>query len=102
MKQVCRFGLGLLLSLGSHLTLAQLKAETSVLNIPPAPLGEALTAFAQQSGLQVILETKLAEGVQSPGVSGTYTAQQAIEELLARTPFRADWLDDHTVAIREV
>src|SRR6185295_6515779 len=36
--------------------------------IPPQPLKAALTAFAQQSGLQVSLDSAATVGLRSPGV----------------------------------
>lgn len=81
---------------------AQAPHEPPRFEIAAAPLDEALTAFAQQSGLQIILDAKAAEGIRSSGLSGTYTAEAAIAKLLAQTPFRAEWLDGHTVAIRLV
>src|SRR5688572_22417744 len=101
MKLTRYIGLGVLLGFcGSYVAAAQQDPKMPTLNIAPAPLGKALTAFAQQSGVQIILDARLAEGVNSAGVVGTYSLQDAIQKLLASTPFRAEWLDGHTIAIR--
>lgn len=102
MKSLHGLGLGLLLCVCTVLAAAESGAGSPKLDIAPGPLGQALTEFAKQSGLQVILDAQLAEGVQSPGVRGTLSAEAALERLLAQTPFRAEWLDGHTVAIRAV
>jgi hemoglobin/transferrin/lactoferrin receptor protein len=54
-------------------------------NIPAQPLASALNAFGRQSGLQVTLAAATSRGVTSRAVNGTYTAQQALAQLLAGT-----------------
>ncbi len=68
-------------------------------NIPAGVLGSALAPFEQVSGL-VIKTTK--DGlltVQSPGVSGIYTADQALGKLLAGTGLSYRFVGPATVAI---
>ena len=54
-------------------------------NIPSQPLAGALAAFGQQSGMQVSVSAGVAQGVVSPGVTGTMTPVQALDRLLAGT-----------------
>lgn len=54
-------------------------------SIAPQPLASALARFGEQSGLQVSYASSLADGVTSPGVSGSLTAEQALARLLAGT-----------------
>ena len=51
-------------------------------NIPAQPLSEALIEFGKQSGLQVTTGSVLVEGKQAPSVSGTLSAEQALNRLL--------------------
>jgi iron complex outermembrane recepter protein len=61
------------------------QAQQRTYNIPSQPLAGALTAFGQQSGMQVSISAGLAQGVTSPGASGSLTAAQALQMLLAGT-----------------
>jgi hypothetical protein len=55
------------------------------LRIPAQALSDALTAFSAQMRLQVLYEGIIAEGLRSPGISGTYTPEEALQRLLADT-----------------
>ncbi len=54
-------------------------------DIPAGPLGSALTAFEQVTGCGVNLLKEAFRRLPSPGASGVYTADQALEKLLAGT-----------------
>lgn len=68
----------LLLSLLPALALA----EPVAFNIPAQPLGAALNQLAEQSGLQVIYNGELVQGLSSPGVSGSQEPEAALQQLL--------------------
>ena len=53
--------------------------------IQPAPLADVLAAFEQLTQVKVILTDNAIAGIQSPGVVGTFTVRQALQELLAGT-----------------
>ena len=57
--------------------------QTAMFNIPSQPLAQALTAFGQQSGLQIAVNAAAVSGKVSSAVSGTMTAEQALQQLLA-------------------
>ena len=57
-------------------------------NIPAQLLSEALIEFGKQSGLQVTTGSVLVEGKQAPSVSGTLSAEQALNQLLAGNDLR--------------
>ena len=57
-------------------------------NIPAQPLSEALIEFGKQSGLQVTTGSALVAGKQAPSVSGTLSAEQALNQLLAGNNLR--------------
>jgi iron complex outermembrane receptor protein len=67
--------------------------------IPAEPLGDALSQLAQQTGLQVMIASKLADGVQSRELNGTYSADEALKKLLANTGLQFRFVNPRTVAI---
>ena len=68
---------------GSSPIIAQ--AQQTDFDIPPQPLTDALALFGRQSGLQVSVDAALILDVQSPGVTGTLSPEQALGRLLAGT-----------------
>jgi iron complex outermembrane receptor protein len=56
-------------------------------NIAPQLLTDGLTAFGQQSGMQISVRGDLIREIQTPGVTGTMTPTQALERLLTGTGF---------------
>ena len=72
------------------------------LDIEPQPLAKALKAFAEQSGLQVVYYSELADGEESPEVSGTMTADQAMTQLLASTDLTFETMGEDTVVVETV
>ncbi|CAN7301137.1 TonB-dependent siderophore receptor [Acidovorax sp. LjRoot194] len=53
------------------------------LDLPAAPLAQSLNALAQRTGVQVVFASSLSAGRTAPAVRGTYTARQALDQLLA-------------------
>ena len=58
-------------------------AAARELTIPAAPLADALRALAAQTGLALRADEGLLVGRRTPGVSGRFTAQEALDSLLA-------------------
>ena len=54
-------------------------------NLPPQPLGEALDAYARETGMAALVDQHLVAGRRSSGVRGLLTADQALRILLAGT-----------------
>lgn len=54
-------------------------------NIPAQPLGQALAAFTDKTGIAVIADAALLEGVTSAPVTGSMTSDDALRALLADT-----------------
>lgn len=105
MSCIPRLALVLLLasSVGAPAALhAQAPAPTSKVNfnIQPQPIGKALTVFGEQSGLTVIVESKLSHGLQSRAVSGAYTPDEALKQILEPAGLKAEYLDNKTVLVR--
>ncbi len=70
------------------------------LNIEAQPLGNALNEFGQQSGLQVVFfYTDINPKLTSPRLSGKYSPEVALSQLLANTPLSYKFINARTVAI---
>lgn len=54
-------------------------------DIPPGTVGTAAEAFQKVTGLTVLIPNDKVRDLASPGVSGIYTAEQAIKHILAGT-----------------
>ncbi len=93
--------IGLALAGLALLIAAPLSAEDAAydLDIESQPLAAALKEFAEQSGLQVVYYSELANGERSPEVSGAMTADQAMAQLLASTDLTFDTMGDDTVVV---
>jgi catecholate siderophore receptor len=52
-------------------------------NIPAGPIGSVVTAFEQITGVTVALSNEGIRSLASPGVTGLYTPEQALQKLLA-------------------
>jgi outer-membrane receptor for ferric coprogen and ferric-rhodotorulic acid len=84
--------------------LAQQPLPTSVvqrviLHIDPQPVGDALSEFARQTGLTVMIQSAVGHGVISPKLDGKYTPATALDQLLAHTGLHYEYLDAKTVVV---
>jgi hypothetical protein len=91
----------LLLAAGA---LAQQPMPTSVvqrviLHIDPQPVGDALSEFARQTGLTVMIQSAIGHGVIAPRLEGKYTPASALDQLLAHTGLHYEYLDPKTVVV---
>lgn len=73
-------------------------------DIPPGPLGATLSSFAVEAGIALSFQPALTEGLISPGLTGSFTSQQAATRLLAGSGLdmllRSD--GSYTLALRRV
>lgn len=51
-------------------------------NIGPGPLGVTLSSFAVDAGIALSFQPSITEGLVSPGLSGSYSVQEAVSRLL--------------------
>ena len=58
--------------------------------IPPGPLVPALESLSKQMTLELIYEPKQLKAFRTAGVSGSYTARDAVQLLLKGTPFEVE------------
>lgn len=70
-------------------------------NIPAAPLTDALRVLATQTGLTLRADQQLLEGRRTPGLSGRFTAQDALNTLLAGSGLTAIVGADGTITLRD-
>lgn len=72
------------------------------LAIESMSLASALDKWAQQSGFQIFVQDwELTKGLAAPSLKGTFTAQAALEQLLAGTSLTYVWLSEKAVSIRK-
>jgi iron complex outermembrane receptor protein len=70
-------------------------------DIKSQPLADALTAWAQLTGYQIVVpQSKAAERITAP-IKGNMTAQESLDRLLAGTGLIFERINDRTVAIHE-
>ena len=61
----------------------QMQARQVQLDVPAQPLGQALTTFADQAGLHLLFTTGDVADQASPALQGSYSVEQALQQLLA-------------------
>ncbi len=66
-------------------TAPPLVAQAQQFNIPAQPLDSALAAYAAATGVQVIYDSRITSGLQSPGVSGSMAPEEALRRLVGGT-----------------
>lgn len=67
--------------------------------IPPEPLGSALTTLAIEFNLQVLYHTELIAHARSQGANGLMTPDLAFRRVLSGTGFTYRYLDERTVTV---
>lgn len=87
-------GLAIALATGSALLPITAQAEDNITNstqssqrynIPAGPLTQVLNQFASQAGIALSFDASQLAGVQSLGLSGSYTVEQGFKQLLSDT-----------------
>jgi outer membrane cobalamin receptor len=78
---------------------SQANTPATRVDIPAQPLVTALRQLAEQTGLQLAVETLITTGKTSAAVKGTLSSQDALEKLLKGTGLGYRFLDNHTVAV---
>ncbi len=70
------------------------------INLQAQPLSEALTLVADEFGLQIGFFSEIADGTNSPELTGRYTADQVFATLLKNTGLKYTYSGDSLVAIQ--
>lgn len=74
----------------------------AAVNIPPQELSSALKALASQTNSQLLFATDALQGARTKGVSGNYTAAEALQLLLKGTPYSYLATGDTTFVVQRV
>lgn len=73
--------------------------DSQAFDIPAQPLGTALVRFSEATGIQLFMDSTVARGLQSPGVRGTMTRQEALNQLLSGSGLIYRFTNATTVAV---
>lgn len=73
--------------------------RTVSIAVPSQPIEAALNEFARQSGVHVVIDSRIAEGLSSTPVQGSFKAEEALTLLLRRTGLTYRVLDERTVSV---
>lgn len=77
-------------TLSTHLAQADtVNVAAQAYDIPAGPLGTSLNRFAQQAAVAIVFQPQALEGLQSPGLKGTFTTQDGFDRLLQGSGYRA-------------
>ncbi|MGH8601389.1 MAG: secretin and TonB N-terminal domain-containing protein [Gammaproteobacteria bacterium] len=98
MRTTSRLFVGALAWLAMGTALAQ--DRTMNFNLPAQPLASALKDLSQQADLQMFYTAEAVQGKTAPALSGTYTARQAMEKLLAGTGVEYTFTAENAVALK--
>jgi iron complex outermembrane recepter protein len=88
------------LPLAVYMSCSLADSTTYHFNIPAQPLGSALNAVSQQTGLQPFYADEAVAGKQSPALKGTYSKQQVVEKLLAGSGLTYSFTGNNSVALK--
>lgn len=80
---------------------SQSATQTADYQVHSQTLDKALVDFSLKSGMQVIADGKLTTGVTSPGVTGRYSQEQALQKLLAGTGVTVQTSRNGTVTLEK-
>ena len=69
------------------------------IDLPAAPLGQAINTLAQQSSVQIIFAGDQSAGQQAPALKGRFTPEQALQKLLEHSGLQVQAKDAHTFII---
>ncbi len=78
---------------------SQEQSQVHRFNIPPGPLETVLNAFESVTGLSVRLVDDKMRGISSQGVTGAYTAEEALTQLLKGTGISYRFTTPQTVTL---
>jgi len=78
------------------------RTDTYSLDIEAQPLAGALKSLADQTGLQVVFFSEIADGLESDELHGMFTAGDALNRLLVDTDLTYEYLSDDAIEVRPV
>ena len=75
--------------------------SVATFDIAPQPMAKALMQFSEKTGIQLFYNSSLVNGLQSPGVRGTMTAEAALKHMLAGSGLAFKFTNATTIAIEK-
>src|SRR6185437_5436139 len=78
------------------------RIATVHIDIKPQSLGSALTQFGAQTGIRVFVYSDIAAGLNTGGVSGQLSADDALSQLLANTGLTYSYINPKAVEIHRM
>lgn len=91
---------GMMAITGGHVGTAAAQERAAAISIPAGSLSGALNALATQSGLQIGFDSALLRGMTTPGLTGTFTPDAALDRLLAGTGLAYSFSNARTVVVQ--
>ncbi len=79
----------------------QVQARQVQLDLAAQPLDQALTAFADQADLHLLYTTGDVQGLISPALQGSYSVEQALQQLLDGSGMAWQYSDNRTITLRK-
>ena len=67
-------------------------------NIPPQSLSSAILALSQAAKLKIFFDATITRGINSPGLTGQYSSEQALRKLLEKSGIRYSLTDSGSIA----
>src|SRR5262245_37111074 len=89
-----------LTALGSFPAFAQ-KAQIVKFDIQAKPLSQALNAWAEQTGYQILIPQAPDAARMAPALQGNYAPEGALRVLLGSTDLKYQFVGDRVVTVRE-
>lgn len=91
-----------LVALSTPIWLSSAIAQTVIksYSIPDGRLDAALLTFAEQAGVQVVMQAQDVRGYRAPAVTGRLSREQALQRLIGAAPVVAKWINPDTVSVR--
>lgn len=80
---------------------SEARTATQAFDIAPQPLASALIRFSETTGVQLFFDASMARDLQSPGVKGTLTAEDALGRLLSGTGLSYRFTNATTVTLQK-
>lgn len=76
-------------------------SETLYIDIESQSIGQAVRALAKNAGVQIIMSSELRDKFKVSSLRGSYTLKAALDELIAGSGLKYEFLADNSVVINE-
>lgn len=78
------------------------KVQRKTYNISKQPLYSALSALAEQAGIQFTYSAELVKNINSPGVQGQYTPDEALQKILSGTSISSRRTGSNSITLEKL